>query len=101
MTKDFNDQKQNDVIRTVNRCGTGIDGLDDVLEGGLPAGHLYLIEGEPGTGKTTLALQFLLEGVKRGETVLYVTLSETKQELINVAASHGWSLDGLEIFELV
>lgn len=83
------------------KLSVGIGGLDNVLEGGLPESHIYLVEGEPGTGKTTLALQFLLEGVRQGESVLYVTLSETKNELINVARSHRWSLDGLNIFELI
>lgn len=83
------------------RACTGIDGLDDVLGGGLPARHLYLVEGEPGTGKTTLGIQFLLEGLRRGETGLYVTLSETAEELRSVAAAHGWSLEGLQLFELV
>jgi circadian clock protein KaiC len=82
------------------RVSTGIPGLDDVLNGGLPRGHLYLIEGDPGTGKTTVALQFLLEGLRRGEPGLYVTLSESKQELEIVAASHGWSLAQLPIFEM-
>jgi circadian clock protein KaiC len=67
--------------RLTQRLVTGIDGLDDILHGGLPVGHLYLVEGNPGTGKTTLALQFLLEGVRRGEKTLYVTLSESKEEL--------------------
>jgi circadian clock protein KaiC len=79
---------------------TGVPGLDYILSGGLPANHLYLIEGDPGTGKTTLALQFLLEGFRAGEKGLYVTLSETKPELLTVAASHGWSLDGVGLFEL-
>ena len=79
---------------------TGIPGLDYILCGGFPANHLYLVEGDPGTGKTTLALQFLLAGRARGETGLYVTLSETKAELCKVAASHGWSLDGIGLFEL-
>ena len=79
---------------------TGIDGLDTILEGGLTANRLYLLEGLPGAGKTTMALQFLQEGVKRGETVLYVTLSETEAELREVAASHGWSLEGVHIHEL-
>jgi circadian clock protein KaiC len=78
----------------------GIAGLDQVLGGGLPSGHLYLIDGEPGSGKTTLALQFLLSGRDLGEPVLYVTLSETPAELRGVAQSHGWSLDGVELFEL-
>jgi circadian clock protein KaiC len=86
---------------TDNRVKTGIPGLDDVLNGGLPAAHLYLMEGEPGTGKTTIALQTLMEGVKLGEKGLYVTLSESKQELLAVAESHGWCLDGIEIFELL
>jgi len=83
------------------RLATGNDGLDSILEGGFPANRLYLVEGDPGTGKTTLALKFLLEGVAAGEPVLYVTLSETKEELISVADSHGWSLDGVNIYELI
>ncbi|MDP4539941.1 gas vesicle protein GvpD [Qipengyuania sp. DY56-A-20] len=80
---------------------TGIAGLDHILRGGLPAYRLYLVEGTPGTGKTTLALNFLLEGRKRGETGLYITLSETADELHSVAHSHGWSLDDIDLFELV
>jgi circadian clock protein KaiC len=79
---------------------TGIAGLDDILRGGFPRGRLMLIEGDPGVGKTTLALQYLLDGVGRGERCLYVTLSETREELREVASSHGLSLEGLEIFEL-
>lgn len=81
-------------------ASTGVAGLDDVLGGGLPVNRLYLLQGDPGVGKTTLALQFLLEGVKEGERVLYITLSETKAELQEVADSHGWSLDGIELYEL-
>ncbi|HEY7299119.1 MAG TPA: ATPase domain-containing protein [Xanthobacteraceae bacterium] len=80
---------------------TGIPGLDDVLCGGLDPDRLYLIEGEPGTGKTTIALQFLLEGASRGEKGLYVTLSESERELRLVAKRHGWSIDELSVFELV
>ncbi len=80
---------------------TGIAGLDIVLAGGLPRDRLYLVEGTPGTGKTTLALQFLLEGQRLGECGMYVTLSETADELQASAATHGWSLDGLSILELV
>ena len=83
------------------RASTGIAGLDDVLGGGLPAEHLYLVEGNPGSGKTTLGLQFLRNGADQGEKGLYVTLSETAVELNTVAASHGWSLQGIEVFELV
>jgi circadian clock protein KaiC len=83
------------------RLQTGVPGLDDVLAGGLIPERLYLIDGNPGSGKTTFALQFLLEGVRRGEKCLYVTLSETREELSAGAHSHGWSLDGLEIVELV
>jgi len=79
---------------------TGISGLDDILKGGLVQNRLYLVEGDPGTGKTTLALQFLIEGMKQGEKVLYITLSETAEELRAVAASHGWALEGIELFEL-
>jgi circadian clock protein KaiC len=83
------------------RLKSGIAGLDDILHGGFPQGHLYLIEGDPGTGKTTLALQFLLEGIRNGETVLYVTLSESRGELEQVANSHGWSTENLDIFEMI
>ena len=85
---------------TVDIAATGIAGLDKILRGGFPRNRLYLVEGNPGTGKTTLALQFLLEGVRQGETALYVTLSETKEELFAVARSHGWSLDGITIYDL-
>jgi len=78
----------------------GIAGLDEILKGGLPAGRLYLLEGKPGSGKTTAALQFLMEGVKAGEPTLYITLSETTEELMAVADSHGWGLDGIELFGL-
>lgn len=78
---------------------TGIAGLDAILGGGFPKDHVYLIQGDPGAGKTTLSLQFLLEGAKRGEKALYITLSETRRELHAVARSHGWSLDGIEIHE--
>lgn len=80
---------------------TGIEGLDDILRGGFTANRLYLLEGVPGSGKTTLALQFLLEGRRRNESVLYVTLSESEEELHGVAASHGWSLDDIAIRQLV
>src|ERR1700712_1361638 len=82
------------------RMSTGCGGLDQVLGGGLVSGQFYLLQGEPGSGKTTLALQFLLEGVARGEACLYVTLSETAQELELVAQSHDWSLAGIALFEL-
>lgn len=79
---------------------TGIAGLDDIIRGGFTPSRLYLVEGNPGSGKTTLSLQFLLEGVRLGERTLYVTLSETKRELMAVARSHGWSLDGIDIHEM-
>ena len=81
-------------------CATGVEGLDEILKGGLPLNRLYLLKGDPGVGKTTLALQFLMEGVRRGETGLYITLSETRDEINAVARSHGWDLSGLDIFEL-
>lgn len=80
---------------------TGITGFDDIIGGGFSPRRLYLIEGDPGAGKTTLALQYLLEGRQRGERGLYVTLSETREELDGVAQSHGWSLEGIEICELI
>jgi len=82
------------------RISTGSTGLDTILRGGLPPNRIYLLEGAPGSGKTTLALRYLLEGVRGGERVLYVTLSETSEELEVVAASHGWSLEGVDLFEL-
>src|SRR5687768_17492456 len=82
------------------RSSTGITGLDNILCGGLPSNRLYLVQGDPGVGKTTLALQFALAGVKAGERSLYVTLSETAEEVHAVAESHGWDLTGLTIYEL-
>ena len=91
----MNDSKLDQMVQTGNPA------LDTILEGGLTSGRVYLVEGDPGTGKTTLALQFLLEGAKNGETGLYVTLSETKEELEAVAASHGWNMQEIEVYELV
>ena len=82
------------------RISTGITGLDDILGGGLTPQRVYLVEGSPGAGKTTLGLQFLLDGAARGEAGLYITLSETTDELTAVAASHGWSIEALSVFEL-
>ena len=82
------------------RLSTGISGLDDILHGGLAKGFLYLIEGNPGAGKTTLALQFLIEGARRGEKGLYISLAESEAELRHVAASHGMSLDNVEICKI-
>ncbi|WWL45451.1 ATPase domain-containing protein [Pseudomonas parakoreensis] len=83
------------------KAATGIIGLDDILAGGLSRGHVFLLEGEPGTGKTTVALHFLLAGARAGERCLYITLSETERELRQGAASHGWELnENIEIFEL-
>lgn len=86
--------------RVVRRMATGVGGLDELLFGGLAADRMYLIEGSPGVGKTTLAMQFLREGVRRGERTLYVTLSETRDELEAISESHGWTLDGIDIVEL-
>lgn len=97
----MNETKLNNDKSYSNKCKTGVTGLDEVLAGGLPRNHLYLLQGKPGTGKTTLALQFLIEGAKAGEKVLYVTFSETKMELEAVAASHGWDLSGVYILELL
>ncbi|QDI03390.1 MULTISPECIES: ATPase domain-containing protein [Xanthomonas translucens group] len=83
------------------RISTGSAGLDDILGGGVDPNRLYLYEGRPGTGKTTIALQFLLEGARNGERVLYITLSETQRELSLVASRHGWSMNQVDVFELV
>lgn len=80
---------------------TGVGGLDDVLDGGWTRNRLYLVEGVPGSGKTTLAMQFLIEGMERGEKVLYITLSETRAELLGVAESHGWDISEMPICEIV
>ena len=82
------------------RASTGIEGLDYILDGGFPINRMYLLEGDPGAGKTTTALQFLLAGARAGEAGVYATLSETEEELRDVASSHGWSLDGITICEL-
>jgi len=85
-----------------NKAKTGIWGLDNILSGGFTRGHFFLVEGAPGTGKTTIALQFLLEGAQCGEKCLYITLSETERELREGAASHGWKLgDNIKVFELL
>jgi len=92
----------NSVAPLADKAKSGIWGLDNILSGGFSRGHLFLVEGAPGTGKTTVALQFLLEGINSGEKCLYITLSETERELREGAASHGWSLDaGIEVFELL
>jgi circadian clock protein KaiC len=82
------------------RCKTGLPGLDSITGGGLPGNRLYLVQGNPGVGKTTLALQFLQEGARQGEKGLYITLSETKEELEGIAASHEWNLANISFFEL-
>jgi circadian clock protein KaiC len=83
------------------RLLTGVPGLDDILLGGLPKGHTFLVEGKSGTGKTTLGLQFAIEGIRLGESCLYVTLSESRAELLEAARGHDWSLDGISIAEFV
>ncbi|NKJ08297.1 KaiC/GvpD/RAD55 family RecA-like ATPase [Rhizobium sp. SG741] len=79
---------------------TGISGLNEILRGGLPASNLYMLQGAPGSGKTTAALQFLRAGVEAGESCIYVTLSQTAAELEAIAVSHGWTLDGIRVEEL-
>ncbi len=85
----------------ITNAEVGIAGLDDILGGGLTRGRLFLLEGSPGTGKTTIAMHFLRAGADRGERVLYITLSETEEELRASASSHGWDLRGIDIFELL
>ena len=92
--------EEQELVPTILRCSSGCNGLNDVLGGGLPVGHFYLVEGEPGTGKTTLALQFVAEGLKQGETVLYVTLSESRDELLAVAKNHGLDVDPNTVYEV-
>ncbi|WP_404381495.1 ATPase domain-containing protein [Caenispirillum salinarum] len=79
------------------RAPTGIEGLDGIIGGGLPRGEIYLVRGGPGTGKTTLGLQFLMDGAAKGETALILTMSQTESGLRKIAASHGWSLDGVQV----
>ena len=86
---------------SASRLLTGVSGLDDILFGGLSRGHMYLVEGHPGTGKTTLGMQFLVAGTRAGERCLYITMSESKAELQEAAQSRDWSLDGIEILEFV
>src|SRR5689334_6183285 len=90
----------NDGSRANALVPLGVAGLDDVLGGGLQPDRVYLVEGDPGAGKTTLALHYLMAGRDQGERCLYVTLSETGEELQAVAQSHGWSLDGIRLLEL-
>ena len=87
--------------KTNDKANFGVEGLDDITVGGLARGRLFLLEGSPGTGKTTIATQFLMAGASASERALYITLSETEDELRAGAKSHGWSLDGIDIFELV
>ena len=90
-----------DDLASQGGIATGSEALDDILNGGYVRSRVHLIEGRPGSGKTTLALQFLMAARERGERSLYVTLSEGRDELIAAAATHGWSLDGIDIYELV
>lgn len=87
-------------MKEYQRIATGVPGLDAITGGGLPGPHLYLLRGAAGTGKTTMALQFLREGVRRGEPVLYVSLSQSQEELQQIADSHGWSLEGIRVQSL-
>jgi len=89
-----------DSVLEDRRCTSGIAGLDEVLAGGMPRDCFYLVQGDPGSGKTTIALQFLLEGRRQGESVFYITLSETTAELEKIARSHGWTLDDIPKLEL-
>ncbi|MBX2996982.1 MAG: AAA family ATPase [Caldilineaceae bacterium] len=90
----------NNTIELLPKVATGIEGLDEILDGGLPHHCLYLVKGESGTGKTTVGLQFLLEGARLGQSTLYITLSESIREISAVAASHGWSLENIHVHEM-
>ncbi len=90
-----------DTVVQPTRIPTGIAGLDDILSGGLPIGQMYLLEGTPGTGKTTVAMQFIMQGIRTGEQALYITLSESRLELEASARSHGWDVNQLSIAEFV
>lgn len=92
---------ERELLKADGPVSSGLPALDYILAGGFAAKRIHLIEGEPGAGKTTLGMQFLMEGSRKGEKCLYITLSESKEELLHVAQTHGWSLDGIEIFELV
>ena len=91
----------NKTLAPSTSVSVGVDGLDDVLAGGFPPGRLYLIEGDPGSGKTTVGLQFLMDGVRRGEPCLFITLSESEEDLHASAASHGWDFKGIHFVELI
>src|ERR1700752_3387848 len=90
-----------DTERRAASLSTGVEGLDDILHGGLIPARAYLVEGTPGSGKTTLATQFLLAGTQRGEGCMFVTLSESEEELRATASSHGWKVDELTFVELI
>ena len=92
---------QEELLHEGEPVSTGSEALDYILQGGYAANRVHLLEGEPGAGKTTLGLQFLLEGARKGERCLYITLSESRDELLHVARTHRWDLAGIEIFELV
>ena len=93
--------RDGELLQADGPVSSGLPALDYILAGGFAAKRIHLIEGEPGAGKTTLGMQFLMEGGSKGEKCLYITLSESKEELLHVAETHGWNLDGIEIFELV
>src|SRR6186713_1857012 len=87
------------MYEVTDKAASGIPGLDHILVGGFPRNRIYLVQGDPGVGKTTLGLQFLLEGIRNGEKSLYITLSESANELHAVAKSHEWDISGVEIYE--
>lgn len=99
--RDHVTEMERQLAETSSKAALGVRGLDDITSGGLARGRLYLLEGSPGTGKTTIAMQFLMEGAAKGESALYITLSETEDELRASATSHNWSLEGVDVFELV
>jgi circadian clock protein KaiC len=96
----FTSAEYSRAMATSSVASSGVAGLDSILGGGFPRERIYLVQGDPGVGKTTVGMQFLLAGVAAGETCLYIALSETASEIHSIVESHGWSLEGVHLVEL-